>query len=316
MGTKLTHGNEFHFPSEHGFSGSCGGSAVKGYMRGGHIKSGTRTADPKKFPAGTPPKATVSKKTTPHAYAKGGKTRDEHKDYDDRNDGPDKADYPEAGTRTHPEGYAKGGMHINPEHRGKFTRRMGEKPGHLTGKAVERGLHAKSGEVRKEANFARMARRGFKPLAKGGEIEREELHEPGGTKSEPYEAAARGGRIGKARGGQPEIRAGHISMKSERRETEHDHKGVRKEHQIHKEHHGKAEKRGGHSTPHPFAYGGRMPGPVMGAKHRSRGMNPMVSAAAPGVLRAPMAVPPPGLGALGGGAPGGGMPGMKRGGRR
>lgn len=65
----------------------------------------------------------------------------------------------------------KGGMHINPAHKGKFTKKMtGSKRGHLTGSDVQRGLHSKSAETRKEANFARMSRRHFKPLAKGGHV--------------------------------------------------------------------------------------------------------------------------------------------------
>ena len=63
-----------------------------------------------------------------------------------------------------------GGIHINPKHKGKFTRAMGKKKGHLTDKDVNRGLHSKSGTVRKEANFARMARRHFKPLQAGGAV--------------------------------------------------------------------------------------------------------------------------------------------------
>lgn len=47
------------------------------------------------------------------------------------------------------------GMHINPAHKGKFTRR---------GITVKEGLASKSGLVRKEANFARMAKRHFTPL--------------------------------------------------------------------------------------------------------------------------------------------------------
>lgn len=46
-------------------------------------------------------------------------------------------------------------IHINPAHKGKFTRR---------GISVGEGLKSKSGLVRKEANFARMAKRHFKPL--------------------------------------------------------------------------------------------------------------------------------------------------------
>lgn len=48
-------------------------------------------------------------------------------------------------------------MHINPAHRGKFTAK------HLT---VEEGMHSKDATTRKEANFARMAKRHFKPLKK------------------------------------------------------------------------------------------------------------------------------------------------------
>lgn len=46
-------------------------------------------------------------------------------------------------------------IHINPAHKGKFTAR------HVS---VKEGLKSKSGLVRKEANFARMAKRHFKPL--------------------------------------------------------------------------------------------------------------------------------------------------------
>ena len=52
-----------------------------------------------------------------------------------------------------------GPIHINPAHKGKFTAR------HIS---VGEGLKSKSGLVRKEANFARMAKRHFKPL--GDEI--------------------------------------------------------------------------------------------------------------------------------------------------
>lgn len=56
-------------------------------------------------------------------------------------------------------------IHINPAHKGKFTKAMtGSKTGKLTSGDVSKGLHSKSGTVRKEANFARMARRHFKPL--------------------------------------------------------------------------------------------------------------------------------------------------------
>lgn len=46
-------------------------------------------------------------------------------------------------------------IHINPAHKGKFTKR---------GITPAEGLKSKSGLVRKEANFARMAKRHFKPL--------------------------------------------------------------------------------------------------------------------------------------------------------
>lgn len=56
-------------------------------------------------------------------------------------------------------------MHINPAHKGRFTKKMtGKKSGNLTDKDVTRGLHSKDATTRKEANFARMARRHFKPL--------------------------------------------------------------------------------------------------------------------------------------------------------
>lgn len=58
-----------------------------------------------------------------------------------------------------------GAIHINPAHKGRFTKKVtGSKNGKLTDKSVEKGLHSKSGLERKEANFARMARRHFKPL--------------------------------------------------------------------------------------------------------------------------------------------------------
>jgi len=53
----------------------------------------------------------------------------------------------------------KGGIHIKPENRGKFTALKKR-----TGKSTSDLLHSKSPTVRKEANFARMAKRHFKPL--------------------------------------------------------------------------------------------------------------------------------------------------------
>jgi hypothetical protein len=49
------------------------------------------------------------------------------------------------------------GIHIKESHEGKFTARH-ESP--------SQGLHSRSSTVRKEANFARMAKRHWKPLKK------------------------------------------------------------------------------------------------------------------------------------------------------
>lgn len=58
-------------------------------------------------------------------------------------------------------------MHINPEHEGKFHEDVGKSvDAPITLKDVAKGLHSKSGAVRKRANFARMAKRRFKPLSK------------------------------------------------------------------------------------------------------------------------------------------------------
>lgn len=66
-------------------------------------------------------------------------------------------------------GGKKGGIHIKPSHKGLFTKKMtGSKSGKLTDAKVNKGLHSDSAATRKQANFARMARRHFKPLAKGG----------------------------------------------------------------------------------------------------------------------------------------------------
>lgn len=119
-------------------------------------------------------------------YHSGGKVRSESKSYLRQVEGAAQMQA-ESGGNTNANGgfhsgstgssrpkFAKGGkMHIKPENKGKFTQKMtGSKKGHLTGKDVQRGLHSKSAETRKEANFARMARRGFKPLGKatGGTI--------------------------------------------------------------------------------------------------------------------------------------------------
>ena len=46
-------------------------------------------------------------------------------------------------------------IHIKPSHRGLFTAK------HIS---VAQGLHSENPTTRKEANFARMAKRHFKPL--------------------------------------------------------------------------------------------------------------------------------------------------------
>lgn len=79
------------------------------------------------------------------------------------------ADHPTPRARP---GFKKGGgISINPKNKGKFTKKMtGSKTGDLKNVDVQRGLQSDSPETRKEANFARMARRGFKPLAEGGPV--------------------------------------------------------------------------------------------------------------------------------------------------
>lgn len=57
-------------------------------------------------------------------------------------------------------------MHINPANKGKYTARAksaGHSMGEQIGKDLKEGSHA-SGTAKKEANFARMARRHWKPL--------------------------------------------------------------------------------------------------------------------------------------------------------
>ncbi len=53
----------------------------------------------------------------------------------------------------------KSGIHIDPTHRGAFTRK---------GISVSQGLGSKNPRTRAQANFARMAKRGWKPLGKSG----------------------------------------------------------------------------------------------------------------------------------------------------
>ena len=65
------------------------------------------------------------------------------------------------------EGSSEGsGIHIKKENRGKYTARAkgaGNSLGKQISKDLSKGSHA-SGKAKKEANFARMARRHFKPL--------------------------------------------------------------------------------------------------------------------------------------------------------
>lgn len=56
---------------------------------------------------------------------------------------------------------------IKPSHKGLFHEHMGVKAGEpISAATVMKGLHSKSGKVRSEANFARMAKRHWKPLKK------------------------------------------------------------------------------------------------------------------------------------------------------
>ncbi|MGH9735435.1 MAG: hypothetical protein ACRD8A_12705 [Candidatus Acidiferrales bacterium] len=59
----------------------------------------------------------------------------------------------------------KGGMHIKPSHEGLFTREAHAHGRSIQGEA-QHDLHSPnaSGAEKKRANFARMARRHFKPL--------------------------------------------------------------------------------------------------------------------------------------------------------
>lgn len=53
----------------------------------------------------------------------------------------------------------KGGIHINPANRGKFTATQ-----KATGKSTEELKHSSNPKTRQRANFAMMAKRHFKPL--------------------------------------------------------------------------------------------------------------------------------------------------------
>jgi hypothetical protein len=69
--------------------------------------------------------------------------------------------------------YKKGGIHIKPENKGKFTATK-----KATGKSTTELLHSKNAKTRSRANFARMAKRGFKALMEGGLV----AFQDGGTK--------------------------------------------------------------------------------------------------------------------------------------
>ena len=59
------------------------------------------------------------------------------------------------------------GMHINPEHEGDFHKDVGRAAGKpITAGDIMKGLDSSKSAVRKRANFARMAKRHFKPLEK------------------------------------------------------------------------------------------------------------------------------------------------------
>jgi hypothetical protein len=58
-------------------------------------------------------------------------------------------------------------IHINPKHEGYFHKDLGKKKdAPITAADVMKGLHSGSAAERKRANFARMAKRHFKPLGK------------------------------------------------------------------------------------------------------------------------------------------------------
>jgi hypothetical protein len=58
-------------------------------------------------------------------------------------------------------------MKLNPAHEGLFHEDVGKSPkAPITAADVMKGLHAKDPAERKRANFARMAKRHFKPLKK------------------------------------------------------------------------------------------------------------------------------------------------------
>jgi len=54
-------------------------------------------------------------------------------------------------------------IHIKPSHRGLFTARA-KREGHSMGQQISHDL-GEGGNEAKQANFARMARRGWKPLS-------------------------------------------------------------------------------------------------------------------------------------------------------
>ena len=73
----LTYVDEFTFPKEQGFTGSAGKQPVKGYMRGGHVKSPDKTKGKGSSRAGMP-KNVKGKGGKVHRYQEGGDVRAGH----------------------------------------------------------------------------------------------------------------------------------------------------------------------------------------------------------------------------------------------
>lgn len=195
---KMTNG--WNFSKQDGFSGSCGGTAVKGYMRGGHVKKPQQTAAPMKHPEPRGAKAThKGGATTPHPFAKGGKVvrEVEHKDYEEYSAPRDNPVYPEVSENGRPAGYAKGGKFIAKaiKHPGALHRElhvpMGKK---IPAKKLEKAEHAK-GKKGERARFAATLKTMHR--ANGGTVQ-STLKDP--HAAEPYESR-RGGPVKRAMGG-------------------------------------------------------------------------------------------------------------------
>lgn len=261
------------YPASMGFAKGGSVRVAAHYRRGGHHKSAT----PKNV----------------HTHLK----HDAH----DPEEGPMKHIKQHGGTSPL-QPYKKGGMHINPAHKGKFTKR---------GISVEKGLHSKSKVVREEANFARMAKRHFKPLAKGGHVESTEKidDKAPGFKERHMHEDARGGHVKMRHGGHV---AGHMGHK----DVHHRHE--KHGHETHHTAHGHPHnghlhyRKGGHHLPKKFREEEGHPhkmhkaaGGLAGIEPRtprigtrSRHMNPLRASISPGV-RASSIRPMGGLGGVG-----------------